>query len=47
LTQRLRPVFHSRIPVCSQANANPSILSGKTVGDFVDWLERKTGDRAK
>lgn len=27
--------------------ANPSILSGKTVGDFVDWLERKTGDRAK
>ncbi|MES2173835.1 MAG: hypothetical protein V4523_07795 [Pseudomonadota bacterium] len=27
--------------------ANPSILQGKTVGDFVDWLERKTGDRAK
>ena len=27
--------------------ANPSILSSKTVGDFVDWLERKTGDRAK
>lgn len=27
--------------------ANPSILQGKTVGDFIDWLERKTGDRAK
>ncbi len=27
--------------------ANPSILSGKTVGDFIDWLECKTGDRAK
>lgn len=27
--------------------ANPSILKGKTVGNFVDWLQQKTGDRAK
>jgi len=24
-------------------NANPSILRGKTVGQFKDWLEKKTG----
>lgn len=26
--------------------ANPSILSGKTVGEFRGWLRRKTGDTA-
>lgn len=28
-------------------NANPSILRGKTVGDFLNWLHRKTGDWAR
>lgn len=27
--------------------ANPSILKGKTVGEFVGWLHKKTGDWAK
>lgn len=27
--------------------ANPSILSGKTVGQFLSWLHRKTGDWAR
>lgn len=27
--------------------ANPSILQGKTVGQFLDWLKGKTGDMAK
>lgn len=27
--------------------ANPSILSGKTVVQFIDWLAKKTGERAK
>lgn len=27
-------------------DANPSILRNKTVGDFLDWLEKKTGERA-
>jgi hypothetical protein len=26
--------------------ANPSILSGRTVGQFKDWLRKKTGDAA-
>jgi hypothetical protein len=26
-------------------DANPSILRNRTVGDFIDWLEKKTGDR--
>ena len=28
-------------------NANPSILRGKTVGEFLTWLHRKTGDWAR
>ena len=28
-------------------NANPSILRGKTVGEFLSWLHRKTGDWAR
>jgi hypothetical protein len=28
-------------------NANPSILKGKTVGEFLSWLYRKTGDWAR
>lgn len=28
-------------------NANPSILRGKTVGQFLSWLHRKTGDWAR
>lgn len=28
-------------------DANPSILRGKTVADFIDWLCRKTGDVAR
>jgi hypothetical protein len=28
-------------------NANPSILRGKTVGQFLTWLHRKTGDWAR
>jgi len=27
--------------------ANPSILQGKTVADFLSWLQKKTGDMAK
>lgn len=27
--------------------ANPSILQGKTVGEFLSWLHRKTGDWAR
>ena len=27
--------------------ANPSILEGKTVGDFIEWLRVKTGEVAK
>ncbi len=27
--------------------ANPSILRGKTVADFIDWLKKKTGDVAR
>lgn len=27
--------------------ANPSILKGKTVGDFLTWLHKKTGDWAR
>jgi hypothetical protein len=27
--------------------ANPSILKGKTVGDFLTWLHRKTGEWAR
>lgn len=27
--------------------ANPSILQGKTVGEFLTWLHRKTGDWAR
>lgn len=27
--------------------ANPSILRGKTVGDFLSWLHRKTGEWAR
>lgn len=27
--------------------ANPSILQGKTVGDFLTWLHKKTGDWAR
>lgn len=27
-------------------NANSSILRGKLVSDFINWLEKKTGDRA-
>ena len=27
--------------------ANPSILKGKTVGDFIEWLRVKTGEVAK
>ena len=29
------------------AKANPSILHGKTVGQFLSWLHRKTGDWAR
>lgn len=29
------------------ANANPSILKGKTVGEFLSWLHRKTGEWAR
>lgn len=29
------------------ANANPSILRGKTVGQFLTWLHGKTGDWAR
>jgi len=28
-------------------NANPSILRGKTVGEFLTWLHKKTGDWAR
>lgn len=28
-------------------NANPSILKGKTVGQFLTWLQKKTGDWAR
>lgn len=28
-------------------NANPSILKGKTVGQFLSWLNKKTGDWAR
>jgi hypothetical protein len=28
-------------------NANPSILKGKTVGEFLTWLHKKTGDWAR
>lgn len=28
-------------------DANPSILRGKTVGDFLTWLNKKTGDWAR
>lgn len=28
-------------------NANPSILRGKTVGEFLSWLHKKTGDWAR
>lgn len=28
-------------------NANPSILKGKTVGQFLTWLHRKTGEWAR
>lgn len=28
-------------------NANPSILRGKTVGQFLSWLHRKTGEWAR
>lgn len=28
-------------------NANPSILRGKTVGEFLTWLHKKTGEWAK
>lgn len=28
-------------------DANPSILRGKTVGDFLSWLHRKTGEWAR
>lgn len=28
-------------------NANPSILRGRTVGDFLTWLHRKTGEWAR
>lgn len=28
-------------------NANPSILRGKTVGQFLTWLNKKTGDWAR
>ena len=28
-------------------NANPSILRGKTVGQFLSWLNKKTGDWAR
>lgn len=28
-------------------NANPSILRGKTVGQFLSWLHKKTGDWAR
>ena len=27
--------------------ANPSILRGKTVGEFLTWLHKKTGDWAR
>jgi hypothetical protein len=27
--------------------ANPSILKGKTVGEFLSWLHKKTGDWAR
>lgn len=27
--------------------ANPSILKGKTVGEFLSWLQKKTGDWAR
>ena len=27
--------------------ANPSILKGKTVGDFLSWLQKKTGEWAR
>ena len=27
--------------------ANPSILKGKTVGDFLNWLQKKTGEWAR
>lgn len=28
-------------------SANPTILRGKTVGDFLSWLKKKTGDWAR
>lgn len=28
-------------------SANPTILRGKTVGDFLSWLQKKTGDWAR
>jgi hypothetical protein len=31
----------------SPTNANPSILRGKTVGEFLSWLQRKTGEWAR
>lgn len=31
----------------SATNANPSILRGKTVGQFLTWLNKKTGDWAR
>lgn len=31
----------------SATKANPSILKGKTVGEFLTWLHKKTGDWAR
>lgn len=31
----------------SATSANPSILKGKTVGQFLSWLHKKTGDWAR
>lgn len=36
-----------KIAGTAATQANMSILSGKTVGDFLTWLHRKTGDWAR
>ena len=36
-----------KIAGAAATEANPSILRGKTVGDFLNWLRKKTGDWAR
>lgn len=36
-----------KIAGAAATEANPSILRGRTVGDFLNWLRKKTGDWAR